>query len=336
MINELIMISRLLRVSGVIVALVWAVSALASGERGGDLTAGPSGAMREPGSTLPLGRPKAMAQSVSGSKRLYVATEIGLFTSDDKGYHWDRLRFAPLRNGDVLTLAIHPLHEGHLFIGGRGGLWKSLDGGGSWKSLSTPTGTRSAIRSIAVAPTAPETIYIGTDQEGVFRSPDGGSFWSPAGQGLPEALAGGRVAPIRSLAIDPTNASIAYASTELHGLYKTTDGGTSWAAVNQGLGLFPLPWRAGSPSIVISHVDPRQMMAMLPRPLHSRLVKTFVYQSSDGGKHWFALEVEVPPDTQGVTLAEDPADPKHVMLLTTKGAIQIQWQPIAGTGNTGP
>lgn len=317
-------------------ALVWAASDLASGERGGDFTAGTSDAMRESGPKLPHGRPRAMAQSASGSKRLYVATETGLFTSDDKGHRWDRLRVAPLTNGDVLALAIHPLHEGHLFVGGRGGLWKSLDGGGSWRPLSTPAGTRSAIRSIAVAPTVPETIYISTDQEGVFRSPDGGRVWSPASQGLPEVLAGGRVAPIRSFTIDPTNASIAYAGTELHGLYKTTDGGRSWVAINQGLGLFPMPWRVGSPSIVINHVDPGQVMAMLLRPLHSRLIKTFVYQSSDGGKHWFALEVEVPPDTQGVTLVEDPADPKHVILLTTTGAIQIQWQPVAGTGNTGP
>src|SRR5574337_1626975 len=93
------MIGRLLRVSGVIVVLVWAVSASASGERGGDHTAGTSGAMRESGPKLPLGRPKAMAQSASGSKRLYVATETGLFTSDDKGHHWDRLRVAPLTNG---------------------------------------------------------------------------------------------------------------------------------------------------------------------------------------------------------------------------------------------
>lgn len=74
---------------------------------------------------------------------------------------------------------------------------------------------------------------------------------------------------------------------------------------------------------MISRVDPRQMMAMFLRPLHSRLVKTFVYQSSDGGQHWFALEVEVPSDAQGVTLTEDPSDPKRAVLLTTTGTIRI-------------
>lgn len=329
------MISRLLRVSGVIVALVWAASALASGEREGDQTAGTPGIMREPGPRLPVGRPRAVVQSTNGARRLYVATEFGLFASDDEGRHWDRLQTAPMKNADILAMTVHPQNAEQLFVGGRGGLWKSPDGGVSWSPLATPAGTRSAIRSIAVAPTVPETIYVGTEREGVFRSPDGGNSWSSASRGLPEALAGGRSSPIRSLVVDPTNPSIAYVGTELHGLHKTTDGGTSWVAINQGLGLFPLPWRVGSPSIVISRVDPRQMMAMFLRPLHSRLVRTFIYQSSDGGKRWFALEVEVPSNAQGVTLTEDPSNPKRVVLLTTTGAMQIQWQPVSGVENTG-
>ena len=326
--------SRLLRITGVIVALMWAVLAFASQEQESIQKTGAPGARRELVPKLPAGRPMAVAQSRSGSRRFYMATEIGLFASNDADHHWDPLHVAPLKDGDILALAVHPLNEGRLFVGGRGGLWKSLDGGGSWKPLTTPAGTRSAIRSIAVAPTAPETIYIGTDQEGVFRSPDGGNSWSSAGQGLPEASAGGRVASIRSLAIDPTTASIAYAGTELHGLYKTTDGGASWVAINRGLGLFPLPWRVGSPSLLIDRTDPRQMMAMLLRPLHSRLVKTFLYQSSDGGAHWFVLELELPSDAQGIALAEDPSDPKSAVLLTTTGTIRIPWQSVAGVEKT--
>jgi photosystem II stability/assembly factor-like uncharacterized protein len=326
------MIGRLGRMTGVgvIVALALVVSAFASGEPGKDQTAGTPRIAREPGSRLPVGRPKAVAQSRSAARRLYAATEVGLFASDDEGRHWDRLQVAPLRNDDVLALAVHPLNEERLFVGGRAGLWKSLDGGGTWKPISAPAGVRSAIRSIAVAHTALEIIYIGTERDGVFRSPDGGSSWSPASHGLPEALSGEHVASIRSLVLNPATPSIAFAGTDLHGLYKTTDGGASWTAINQGLGPFPLQWRVGSPSIVIDRADPQQMMAMVLRPFHSRSVKTFVYQSSDGGEHWFALEVEVPPDAQGVALAEDPSDLGRVVLLTTTGAIQIQWHPVAG------
>ena len=329
------MIGRLLRANGAILGLVWAVTALALAEQEGGKKAPAPEALPKPSLALPSGRPQAVAQARSGTRRLYVATESGLFATDDQGRRWDRLGVSPSGNADILALAVDPQNEGRLYVGGRGGLWKSPDGGASWRPLSLPAAARSAIRTIAVAPTVPETIYIGTEREGIFRSPDASDTWIPVSRGLPEALAGGRPAPIRSLAVDPTNPSIAYAATELHGLYKTADGGASWAAINRGLGIFPLQRRVGNPSLLIDRADPRQMMAMLVRPLHSRSVKTFVYQSSDAGEQWFALEVELPSDAQGVALAEDPSHPQMVVLLTTKDAIRIQWRPVAGVESTG-
>ncbi len=326
--------SRLFVGGGTILALVGALSAFALAADEGARKAPTPEALREPDLTLPFGRPQAAAQARSGSRRLYVATETGLFASGDGGRRWDPLRASPAGNAAILAVAVDPLNEARLYAGGRGGLWQSEDGGETWKPLSSPRAVRSAIRSIAIAPTVPETLYIGTDQEGIFRSPDGGASWIPASRGLPEALAGGRPAPIRSLAVDPTNPLIAYAATELHGLYKTTDGGASWTAINQGLGLLPLQRRLGSPRLLISRADPRQIMATLVRPIHSRLVKTSVYQSSDGGEHWFALEVELATNAQVVALAEDPSDPQKVVLFTTTGIIKIHWQKITGVEAT--
>jgi len=322
--------SRLFFGTGAILALAGALSAFAFAAEEGERKARTQGALREPGPTLPFGRPQAVGQARSGTRRLYMATETGLFANDDAGHRWDRLGVSPAGIADILAVAVDPLNEARLYIGGRGGLRRSEDGGTTWKTLSSPSLVRSAIRSIAIAPAVPEILYVGTDQEGIFRSPDGGASWTPASRGLPEALAGGRPTPIRSLAVDQTNPLIAYAATELHGLYRTTDGGASWAAINQGLGLLPLQWGAGSPSLLINRDDPRQIMAMLVRPLHSRLVRTFLYQSADGGDHWFALEVELPSDAQGVALAEDPGDPQKVVLFTTTGAIRIDWQSITG------
>jgi len=326
--------SRLFSGTGAILALVGAMSAFAFAAEEGGKKAHTPDALHEPGPTLPFGRPQAVAQARRGTRRLYMATETGLFASDDAGQRWSRLGISPGGNDAILAIATDPLTEGRLYAGGRGGLWQSLDEGFTWKVLSTPGAARSAIRSIAIAPTVPETMYIGTDREGIFRSADRGASWIPASRGLPEALAGGRPAPIRSLAVDRTNPLIAYAATELHGLYRTTDGGASWAAINQGLGLLPLQWGAGSPSLLINRDDPRQIMAMLVRPLHSRLVRTFLYQSADGGDHWFALEVELPSDAQGVALAEDSGDPQKVVLFTTTGAIRIDWQKITGVEAT--
>jgi len=175
--------SRLFFGTGSILALIGALSAFAFATEKGERKVHPPDALREPGPTLPFGRAQAVAQARSGTRRFYVATETGLFASDDGGHRWDRLGVSPAGNADILAVAVDPLNEARLYIGGRGGLWQSEDGGTTWKTLSSPSLVRSAIRSIAIAPRVPETLYVGTDQEGIFRSPDGGASWIPARRG---------------------------------------------------------------------------------------------------------------------------------------------------------
>jgi len=283
---------------------------------------------------LPTDRPHGLAKGPMKKTPLYAATAAGLFVSADGGGQWQHLLLPKATGDEVFAVAVHPLNESVVYIGGRTGLWKSQDGGATWSPLPGVLPGGAIPRSLAIAAGAPEVSYVGTDLNGIFRSDDGGTTWISRSEGLPEALAGGRPAPIRSLAVDPTNPSVAYAGAELHGFYKSTDGGASWGAINRGLGLFPLQRRVGGPGLLINHADPRQMIATLIRPIHSRLVKTSIYQSSDGGEHWFPLEVDLPPGAEGVALAEDPSDPQGVVLFTIKGAIRIQWRPIAGVAES--
>jgi len=279
---------------------------------------------------LPTDRPHGLANGPMKKTPLYAATAAGLFVSADGGGQWQHLLLPKATGDEVFAVAVHPLNESVVYIGGRTGLWKSQDGGATWSPLPGVLPGGAIPRSLAIAAGAPEVSYVGTDLNGIFRSDDGGTTWISRSEGLPRAPAGERPTPIRCLAVDPTTPLIAYAGTELHGFYKTTDGGASWAAINQGLGFFPLQRRASSPSLLIDRFDTRKMVAMLVRALHSRLVKTFVYQSSDGGEHWFSLEVELPPDDRGIALAEDPSDPQAVALFTTKGLVRITWREIVG------
>jgi photosystem II stability/assembly factor-like uncharacterized protein len=283
---------------------------------------------------LPIARPHALAKGPGKGTPLYAATSAGLFVSAD-GEQWDHLSLPKAAGEEVFAVSVHPVNERVLYMGGPTGVWKSQDGGTTWSTLPRLLPEGAIPRSIAIAPGVPDVIYVGTELHGIFKSDDGGATWHPRSEGLPRGQAGERPTPIRCLAVDPTTPLIAYAGTELHGFYKTTDGGASWAAINQGLGFFPLQWRAGSPSLLIDRFDTRKMMAMLVRPLHSRLVKTFVYQSSDGGEHWFSLEVELPPDDRGIALAEDPSDPQAVALFTTKGLVRITWREIVGIADPG-
>lgn len=118
-----------------------------------------------------------------------------------------------------------------------GGLWKSTDGGNHWKSMFDNMANES-VGSIAIAPSDPNVVYVGTGEannrqsssigDGIWGTTDGGKTW--AHLGLEDSQAIGRIV------VDPNNAKVVYAAVNGHlfgpneerGLYKSTDGGQHW------------------------------------------------------------------------------------------------------------
>ena len=318
---------RLARIGVSILGLVLAVSALASAADEERLRARGAATAEEVGARLPVERPRSVAQAKSGKRRLYAATLAELFVSEDGGRRWDPLPLPLAAKVDILAMAVDPRDERRLYVGGRGGLWNSADAGATWAPIDVPA--RFVPRALAVAAATPVVLYVGTDRDGVLRSPDGGASWVPGSLGLPEELAGGRPASIRSVAVHPSNPDLAYAATELHGLYRTTNGGALWTPINKGLGPFPLRWRTGGPRLLLDPLDPHRLLAFVIRPVHSHRLQTRFFQTSDGGEHWLPLELELPGGEQGVALAVNPADLKGVLLFTTRGALALPWPPRA-------
>src|SRR5262249_17909638 len=78
------------------------------------------------------------------------------------------------------------------------------------------------VLTVAVDPTTPSTMYLGTFNGGVFKSTNGGTSWAPASAGLTNLQ-------VAKLAIDPLTPSTLYAATH-DGVFKTTDGGANWAS----------------------------------------------------------------------------------------------------------
>jgi photosystem II stability/assembly factor-like uncharacterized protein len=121
-----------------------------------------------------------------------------------------------------------------------GGLWKTENDGATFRSIFT-TKTAFSIGDIAVAPSAPDTIYVGTGEannqrssywgDGVHKTTDGGKTWQNVGLAKSEHI--GRIA------VHPTNADVLYvaaagalySSNEDRGLYRSKDGGKSWQRV---------------------------------------------------------------------------------------------------------
>ena len=99
------------------------------------------------------------------------------------------------------------------------------------------------VRAVAVAPSDPLTVYVGTEKGGVFRSRDGGKTWRQAGLG-------GEI--VRVLTVSPASASVVYAGVYFNrGLFRSTDGGATWSFSGlDGLNVVAISVNPSSPSTV--------------------------------------------------------------------------------------
>jgi photosystem II stability/assembly factor-like uncharacterized protein len=180
-----------------------------------------------------------------------------------------------------------------------GGVWKSIDGGHVWKPIFDDQPT-SSIGSIAVAPSDPNVVYVGSGEgnirgnvspgAGIFRSTDAGKTWKHVWK---------HVGQIGAMAVDPRNADIAFAAVLGHafgpnserGIYRTTNGGKTWERV-----LFKND-ETGASDVAIDPNNPRVVFAGFwqvrrrPWELTSGGPGSDLYVSRDGGDTWVSLKV---------------------------------------------
>jgi photosystem II stability/assembly factor-like uncharacterized protein len=168
----------------------------------------------------------------------------------------------------------------------------------TWKSVG-PTGVQAGlshwgimsgrVRTVAVHPTDPLTVYIGAASGGIWKSTDGGANWQDIGRGL-ESLTFG------AIAIDPNNPETIYAgSGECHllgsfyyyagnGLYKSLDGGQNWSLIKNGFGsttfFSDLIVSPNNSNIVIASLGGGNAF------LGTELSNEGVWKSIDGGITW--------------------------------------------------
>jgi photosystem II stability/assembly factor-like uncharacterized protein len=181
------------------------------------------------------------------------------------------------------------------------------DAAGRWALPHGPDGGPG--NTVAVAPSAPETVYLGTAR-GVFRSKNGGRSWTRAGLVPPASADGSTVPGVTTLLVDGRTPNTVYAGLNSewdggkwnggaayrHAVYKTTDGGRTWRA----LGLIGQP-------VAISPTGPQTVYAAAgARGGESRLLR-----STNGGRTWQPADSGLPP-TYLDALAFDPRAPGTV------------------------
>jgi photosystem II stability/assembly factor-like uncharacterized protein len=143
--------------------------------------------------------------------------------------------------------AIDAVREGKrltVYVGAAsGGVWKSVNGGTTYKPVFDKQPVQS-IGAVAVDPKNPKTVWVGTGEawtrnsvsvgDGVYKSTDGGDNWTNTGLKDSEHIA--------KILVDPSNTDTVYAcatgklwsDSDERGVYKTTDGGKTWAKVLKG------------------------------------------------------------------------------------------------------
>jgi photosystem II stability/assembly factor-like uncharacterized protein len=257
---------------------------------------------------------------------IYVATmSLGVCKSTDGGTTWTQ-SISGLPNDAnqyqrrMYAIAVNPQTPTVLFAGTDVGLYRSLNGGGTWSFSGIPN---QPVESIAFAPSAANTAYASAE-DGLFKTTDGGATWLSAATGLPSDVAPGLIT------VSPTSPNTAFLVS--NNVYKTTDGGSSWATSNTGIGAAEFLG-----NISIDPTNPSIMFLTAPGGCG-------VCKSTDGGATWAAAGASGLPTAFGfanlaITMTIDPLTPSRMFAGTPNGAYRslnsgVNWTAIT-TGFNG-
>jgi len=234
----------------------------------------------------------------------------------------------PFRGGRATGVAgVISEPDTYYFGAATGGLWKTIDGGTSWKPLWDDFPEASpAVGAVAVAPSDPKTIYVGTGEinirgnvatgNGLYKSTDAGKSWHFIG--LRDTQVIGRII------VDPSDPDIVLVAALGHpfgdnperGVFRSTDGGAHWKKV------LYVDAKTGASDVAFDPGNPKILYAGLwqayrkPWIMESGGPGGGLYKSFDGGEHWRRLSGGgLPAGILGrVNVAPTP-DPKIVYAM---------------------
>jgi photosystem II stability/assembly factor-like uncharacterized protein len=205
-----------------------------------------------------------------------------------------------------------------------GGLWKTTNGGVTWKPIFERQGTLS-LGDIALAPSNPEVVWVGTGEsnvrnsvsfgDGVYKSTDGGKTWQHMGLKDTERIS--------AIAIHPQNPDIVYIGAlghafgpnEERGVFMTTDGGKTWTKtlyIDNQHGVADLEIDPTNPNILYAGM---WSFERKPWTHRSGSEKGGVYKSIDGGRTWNKLTNGLPKLMGRIGVRVAPSNPNVVYVI---------------------
>ncbi len=226
-----------------------------------------------------------------------------------------------LMSGRITDIEGHPSDPKVLYIGAAGGgVWKTVDGGVIFRSVFDKH--NQSIGALAIDPQDPDkTLWVGTGEvwtrnsvsigDGIYKTADGGENWKKMGLENSERISG--------ICIHPKNNQVLYvgvlgalwsASTD-RGVYKTTDGGTTWQKI------FSIDENTGCSELVMDPSNPDILYAAFwefrrsAYSFNSGGFKSGLYKSTDAGATWQKIHKGFPEGKLGrIAMAAAPSQPQ--------------------------
>ncbi len=247
------------------------------------------------------------------------------------GLHWRDV--GPMRAGRTYAVAGNATQPDTFYMGSvGGGVWKTENAGRTWFPIADDPATGipiGSIGAIAVAPSDPNIVYVGTGEPdirsqhsygiGVFKSTDAGKTWRHIG--LSETRQIGRIV------VDPADPNRVYVAALGHvykanperGVYRSLDGGKTWKKI---LAHAKDPENVGAVDLALDPQHPKTIYASLwatRRPpwsvyAPSNMPGGGLYKSTDGGDTWHQLTGGLPIDdfVGKIGIAVAPSNPNRL------------------------
>jgi len=238
---------------------------------------------------------------------------VGVFRRPAGSTEWQHV----LKEHETFAVFVHPKDSSLVFAGTSDGVYRSTDGGASFKRANFPDSIQ--VWSFIAADTNPDLMYAGASPINVYKSTDRGASWTRLPTpSIPERCSGPFAPRVMRMVQRPGNPNEIYAALEIAGAMRTTDGGQTWEDLGDHLVKLAetVPHLA---SKIVQQETPAEGMldghaiTVSPENPDSPIlaVRMGLFTTKDHGKTWIDMDARgFSPTTYGRDVHVSPQNPK--------------------------